>query len=644
MRRRRVLALFLLGVVASIALLVGVPTRNKRGIERIVPARISLESEEYDIPDEYGITQDFWSTAAQPETAEILDSIDRGIRFFRSLQRGRKWDTPGGYVWAYSPDLTRRAERMEVTDGNVATCNQMGSTCVGNTYLIAFKATRNIEYLKAAEEVGFALIRNQLNSGGWAGVLFADAARMAEGDRYEECRQAHRDKEAAGASCARRRYDERLAGLPPGIFLRAMLKEKTTQDAIIFLIDLGEATGKGKFQAAARRGLGFLLAAQHSLGGWPARYPLDESENRGQDELIVNKLSFNDGATNAAVETLLKGYRAYGDQAFLDSAIRGADFMLQTQISGQAEFESPTGWAQQYDYRLKPSWGRGSLLHYPEEFKDIYKTADDKDGTMTEAVEPPCLIACSSADVALTLMRLYLETRDEKYLDCAARAMDWLGRSIIAAGTFTGFDHSAGYVAEYYELRSNRPLFIGRPRGQHHSLETSVRYAPDENSPAWMLQPIMKDIDGALVFNSALFPSIDTNKDVGRIMVAFGYLKERGRDIVLAERSEPPKARIETRLEELKPVVGEILMAQREDGSWPDHGENMRYARRYDESEMTWAQRGTGAITTSAFDRHVRTLAEYLMLVRFRDRADQFPVGRVPYVLLHVAQIGVWLQ
>jgi hypothetical protein len=90
-------------------------------------------------------------------------------------------------------------------------------------------------------------------------------------------------------------------------------------------------------------------------------------------------------------------------------------------------------WAQQYDYRMRPVWAR--------------------------KFEPPAITGGESRDVMRALMKIYRATGDAKYLEPIPRAVRYLKQSLLPDGR----------LARYYELRTNKPLYMKR-RGRIYTL------------------------------------------------------------------------------------------------------------------------------------------------------------------------------
>src|SRR5262249_1385411 len=93
-------------------------------------------------------------------------------------------------------------------------------------------------------------------------------------------------------------------------------------------------------------------------------------------------------------------------------------------------------WAQQYDADMHPAWAR--------------------------VFEPPSVTGGESQSVMRVLMTLYRETGDKKYLDPIPRALAYLKASFVPRGDAEIFRRlgDGPVLARFYELKTNRPLYI----------------------------------------------------------------------------------------------------------------------------------------------------------------------------------------
>jgi PelA/Pel-15E family pectate lyase len=227
-----------------------------------------------------------------------------------------------------------------------------------------------------------------------------------------------------------------------------------------FLALVGHATGEDRYRASFLRGFDYLLAAQYPNGGWPQFFPLRKG--------YYTRITFNDNAM-VNVLTLLRGAAAgIAPYEFVDATrrtkagtavSRGIDIILKTQVKQDGKL---TAWCAQHDEQtLAPAWGR--------------------------AYEPPSLSGSESVGIVRFLMEI--ERPTPAIVAAIEGAAAWL-RFVAIRGlrleTFTGadgqrdrrvvLDRSAGLLwARFYELGTNRPIFLGRDSVVHYALNEIER-------------------------------------------------------------------------------------------------------------------------------------------------------------------------
>ena len=137
--------------------------------------------------------------------------------------------------------------------------------------------------------------------------------------------------------------------------------------------------------------------------------------------------TLNDNVTGYVADVLIAAHHAYDDDRYEAALRRLGDFLV------LAQMPSPQpGWAQQYDYEMRPIWAR--------------------------KFEPPAIASDETMEVIDTLMQIADLTGEKKYLEPIPAAAKWLNRSRLPDGQF----------ARYYELSSNRPLYMNRTGKQYH--------------------------------------------------------------------------------------------------------------------------------------------------------------------------------
>ncbi len=346
--------------------------------------------------------------AADPLRAEAQEGLRKAVEFFV-----REVATRGGYLWRYSEDLSKREGEGRASETTVWV-QPPGTPSVGMALLDAWRATRDRFYLEAALRAGQCLVRGQLRSGGWDYRIELDPERRA-------------------------RYAYRVD--PPVERKRqrnvSTLDDDTTQAALRFLVRLDRAMdfGDEAIHRAAQDGLAALVAAQYPNGAWPQRF-----DGPPEDELPVRKADYpetwsrthpaksyggfytlNDNVMADCIELLFEAARVYREDRYAAAARRGAGFFLLAQMP-----DPQPGWAQQYDLDMHPAWAR--------------------------RFEPPSITGGESQGVMRTLLAVYVQTGDAKYLEPIPRALAYYRRSLLPDGR----------LARFYELRTNRPLYFTR--------------------------------------------------------------------------------------------------------------------------------------------------------------------------------------
>jgi len=324
--------------------------------------------------------------AAQGPTREqAREAMLRAARFFRSIS------TEGGYLWRYSLDLKTRQGEGPATDTQVWV-QPPGTPAVGQAFLRAYRATGEREFLDAAVAAARALVRGQLESGGW--------------DYRIEFNPAERKK-----------WNYRLDP-SPGARNISTYDDDNTQAALRLLMAVYKTRPDAETKAALDYGLEALLKSQYPNGGWPQRYP-------GPPEGYYRYYTYNDNTIADLVRTMTQAWQQFGDKRHLEAVRRAGDFMILSQRP-----EPQPVWAQQYDLEMKPAWAR--------------------------KFEPPSVCSGESAGVIRSLIQIYLVTADEKYLKPIPAAIAWFRRSEIAPGRWARFyelqTNKPLYFTKKYEL------------------------------------------------------------------------------------------------------------------------------------------------------------------------------------------------
>lgn len=312
----------------------------------------------------------------------------------------------GGYVYFYSPDLKKRWGEGAATPTQIWV-QPPGTPTVGRAYLQAWKATGDHFYLNAARDAAIALVYGQLQSGGWTNKVDFNPT----GDPA-----LYRNGKGKG-----RNY--------------STLDDDITQAALRLMLEMDQAL---EFKDAAiheptQAALDALLKAQFPNGGFPqvwsapveprpivkANYFDGDWEKESRFKEYWTQYTLNDDLAGSVSETLLAAWAIYKDERCRQALIKLGDFLLLAQMP-----EPQPAWAQQYNAQMQPIWAR--------------------------KFEPPAIAGRESQDALETLLKVYRLTRDEKYLAPFPSALAWLKRSRLKDGR----------LARYYELKTNRPLYM----------------------------------------------------------------------------------------------------------------------------------------------------------------------------------------
>ncbi len=225
------------------------------------------------------------------------------------------------------------------------------------------------------------------------------------------------------------------------------LDDDITQAAIRFLMELDQELDEPWLDESVQLGLRFMIEAQFENGAWPQWFPL-----RGG---YHDYYTFNDNTINDCIGVMLAAHRRYGDSRYLASARRGGDFIIASQLPAPQ-----AGWAQQYDHNMQPAAAR--------------------------AFEPAGLCSAATARNIRTLIELYLDTSDRRYLTPIPGAIDWLSHSKLP-GDAVGERHRGGadVWARLYELKSNRPIYGDRKQPRRVLYRYADLSETERRSYAW---------------------------------------------------------------------------------------------------------------------------------------------------------------
>lgn len=362
------------------------------------------------------------ASAASPEqlaeqtaeqTAESLSSSALSAAKKATVFLTDQVSTEGGYLWRYSADL-----RLREGEGTVETetiwVQPPGTPSVGEAFVKLYRATGDKQFLDAALAAAESLRRGQMRSGGWQAMVEFDPDRRKRwAYRVDETKRNEKDQSS--------------------------LDDDKTQSAIRFLIQLDQTLGfetKSIHEMATYALDGLINQGQFSGGGFPqvwthdrarqddtplrqASYPESWSREYQGHNQYWYRYTLNDHLARDVMRVLFLAEQVYDNPRYHESALKLADSLLAAQMP-----KPQPAWAQQYNSQMQPIWAR--------------------------KFEPPAITTGESFGVIETLMMVYRETGDPKYIQVIPAALDYLESCELPDGQ----------VARFYELQSNRPLYF----------------------------------------------------------------------------------------------------------------------------------------------------------------------------------------
>lgn len=324
--------------------------------------------------------------------------------------------TEGGYLFRYSEDLSRREGERRAT-ATMVWVQPPGTPAVGLAYLEAYAGTGDRYYLDAARAAAMCLVRGQLESGGWTYDIDFDPAMRGK--------RAYR-VDAANPSVTRAKSFDNTT----------VLDDNTSQAAIRLLMRTDAALDfkDAVIHEAAQYALNHLVEAQYPNGAWPQRFrappeadkfpvkPASYPATWSRTFPAVNynaHYTFNDNAMGDCIEVMLEAARTYQEPKYRAAAQKCGDFMILAQMP-----DPQPAWAQQYDADMHPAWAR--------------------------KFEPPSVTGGESQSILQSLLLLYRETGDKKFLAPVPKAVAYFKASLLPDGR----------LARFYELQTNKPLYF----------------------------------------------------------------------------------------------------------------------------------------------------------------------------------------
>ena len=225
-----------------------------------------------------------------------------------------------------------------------------------------------------------------------------------------------------------------------------------TTQPLRYLARVLTARPEAPLRDAFRKGFDYLLAAQYPNGGWPQYFPLADDYS--------THITYNDNAMINVLDLLRAAARGEAPFAFLDqprrdraaaAVAKGIECILHTQVRQNGGL---TAWCAQHDaVTLQPVWARN--------------------------FEPPSL--SGSESVGILRFLLGIETPSPEIIAAIEGAAAWFEKVKITGLRYEDFTDAEGLSdrrvvpapdadplwARFYELGTDRPLFIGRDKQVH---------------------------------------------------------------------------------------------------------------------------------------------------------------------------------
>lgn len=258
------------------------------------------------------------------------------------------------------------------------------------------------------------------------------------------------------------------------------IDNNATHTQLRFLARVISATnGSDAHRAAVVRGIGYLLAAQYPNGGWPQFFPLREG--------YYSHITFNDEAMAEVLMVLHDVATGRAPFAFVDPALRppaaaavakGVACILRCQVVVNG---IPTVWCAQHDEdTLAPAPAR--------RFEPVSLSGGESVGVVRflMSLEEPSPSVIAAVEAAVAWFKVVAIT-GVRYERIAAPSLP-KGRDMVAVP-----DPAAPPLwARFYELGTNRPIFIGRDTIIHYALseiehERRIGYRWYVETPAKLL-------------------------------------------------------------------------------------------------------------------------------------------------------------
>ncbi|MEG8947466.1 pectate lyase [Rosettibacter firmus] len=306
----------------------------------------------------------------------------------------------GGYVWYYKTNLSRRWGELEAYPSMIWV--QGGTVDMGNLFLDVYDVTEDEYYYNLAKKSALALIKGQLECGGWN--YFIDFAGDSSTKKWYS---------TIGANAWRLEEFHQYYG-------NATFDDNVTAGAAKFLLRIYLIKKDSIIKKSLDKAIEFILKSQYPNGAWPQRFPFIKNRND-----YTRYYTFNDNVIWNNIKFLILCYATLKYEKLLEPIKRGMNFFILSQYK-----KPQAGWAQQYDLKLQPARAR--------------------------TYEPAALDPQYTARHIEMLIKFYEMTGDKKYLNAIPDALQWVKSVVI------NNKDSLALVPKFVELRTNKPIYLHR--------------------------------------------------------------------------------------------------------------------------------------------------------------------------------------
>lgn len=315
--------------------------------------------------------------------------------------------TEGGFVWYYTPDLSRRWGEMEAYKSMIW-MQDGGTVQVGHMLLDVYHATGNELFYEYAKKTADAVIKGQSKAGGWNYMVdFAGEESIKKwyatigknGWRLEEFQHYYGNDT----------YDDDVTSNTSRLLLRIYIEK---HDA--------------KYKPALDKAINFILKSQYPNGGWPQRYPLKyDFQKKGHPD-YSSFYTFNDDVIGENLNFLIQCYQHLGDKRLLEPIKKAMNFYCISQ--------KPNGaWGQQYDMKLNVAGAR--------------------------TYEPAAYLPRATFGNAMLMLKFYQYTGDKKFLAHIPEAISWLEKVKLPAANTEGGHYTHPL---FVEVGTDKPIYVHR--------------------------------------------------------------------------------------------------------------------------------------------------------------------------------------